>query len=74
MGLFGGNSSSAPATASTANVEAATAELDMITDVFNRLVQSCHKKCILDTQYREADLTKGESVCIDRYVASAFPE
>lgn len=39
----------------------------MITDVFNRLVDSCHKKCI-STRYAEPDLNKGESVCIDRYV------
>ena len=40
-------------------------QLDMITDVFNRLVDSCHKKCI-STRYAEPDLNKGESVCIDR--------
>ncbi|CAD6886580.1 unnamed protein product [Tilletia controversa] len=52
-------------------VEAATAELDMITDVFNRLVSSCHSKCVGKT-YHEADLNKGESVCIDRCVAKFF--
>jgi import inner membrane translocase subunit TIM10 len=40
-------------------------QLDMITDVFNRLVGSCHAKCIA-TRYAEPDLNKGESVCIDR--------
>ncbi|KAF8599278.1 hypothetical protein BDV93DRAFT_526225 [Ceratobasidium sp. AG-I] len=49
----------------------ATAELDMITDVFNRLVSSCHSKCI-STRYAEPDLNKGESVCIDRCVAKFF--
>lgn len=39
----------------------------MITDVFNRLVSACHAKCISD-RYAEADLNKGESVCVDRYV------
>jgi len=39
----------------------------MITDVFNRLVSSCHAKCIA-TRYAEPDLNKGESVCIDRCV------
>ena len=43
------------------------AQLDMITDVFNRLVESCHAKCI-SPRYAEADLNKGESVCVDRYV------
>ena len=43
------------------------AQLDMITDVFNRLVESCHAKCI-SPRYAEADLNKGEIVCVDRYV------
>ncbi len=37
----------------------------------NRLVQSCTKKCI-PTDYREADLNKGESVCLDRCVSKMF--
>ena len=41
----------------------------MITDVFNRLVDSCHAKCI-STSYAEGDLNKGESVCVDRCVAA----
>jgi len=43
----------------------------MITDVFNRLVSSCHTKCI-GTRYAEGDLNKGESVCVDRCVAKFF--
>lgn len=49
----------------------AVQELDMITDVFNRLVSSCHAKCI-STRYAEGDLNKGESVCIDRCVSKFF--
>jgi len=45
--------------------------MDMITDVFNRLVGSCHNKCI-STRYAEPDLNKGESVCVDRCVAKFF--
>ncbi|KAG8757488.1 protein transporter tim10 [Serendipita sp. 396] len=48
-------------------VEAAIVELDMVTDVFNRMVASCASKC-LSQRYAEGDLTKGESVCIDRCV------
>ncbi|PWN45985.1 hypothetical protein IE81DRAFT_319841 [Ceraceosorus guamensis] len=55
----------------SAQLEAATAELDMITDVYNRLVSSCHKKCI-STHYGEPDLNKGESVCIDRCAVKFF--
>lgn len=33
-----------------------------------RLAQSCSRKC-LPKEYRESELNKGESVCIDRCVA-----
>lgn len=36
-----------------------------------RLSQSCTKKCI-PPEYREADLNKGESVCLDRCVSKFF--
>ncbi|KII93433.1 hypothetical protein PLICRDRAFT_131191 [Plicaturopsis crispa FD-325 SS-3] len=52
-------------------MEMATQELEMVTDVFNRIVSSCHSKCI-STRYAEGDLNKGESVCIDRCVAKFF--
>lgn len=72
MGLFGGSSSSASASnANSPQLDAAMAELDMITDVFNRLVESCHAKCI-SPRYAEADLNKGESVCVDRCVSKFF--
>ena len=43
-------------------------EISIITDMFQRMNSSCMKKCI-SPKYREPDLTKGESVCIDRCVA-----
>jgi len=46
----------------------AVTELDTVTDFFNRMVSSCHSKCI-NARYAEADLNKGESVCIDRCVS-----
>ncbi|KZP32201.1 hypothetical protein FIBSPDRAFT_848568 [Athelia psychrophila] len=52
-------------------MDMAVQELDMITDVFNRLVSSCHSKCV-SPRYAEPDLNKGESVCIDRCVAKFF--
>lgn len=52
-------------------VDIAVSELDMITDIFNKLVTSCHTKCI-GTRYAEGDLNKGESVCIDRCVGKFF--
>ncbi|WFD32871.1 protein transporter tim10 [Malassezia sp. CBS 17886] len=65
MALFGSGNSAPANAAPSPQIEAATAELDMITDVFNRLVDACHTKCI-SPRYAEADLNKGESVCIDR--------
>jgi len=43
-------------------------EIEMMSDMFNRMTNSCHKKCI-PPKYRDPDLSKGESVCIDRCVA-----
>lgn len=36
-----------------------------------RLVSSCTKKCI-PNDYREAELNKGEGVCLDRCVSKFF--
>ncbi len=33
-----------------------------------RLSRSCHKKCI-PPKYHDADLSKGEAICLDRCVA-----
>jgi len=43
-------------------------EIEMMSDMYNRMTNACQKKCI-PTKYREADLSKGEAVCIDRCVA-----
>ena len=43
-------------------------EIEMMTDMYSRLSTACHKKGI-PPKYREAELQKGESVCIDRCVA-----
>lgn len=40
----------------------------MMTDMGNRIAESCHQKCI-SKEYAQADLTQGEAVCIDRCVA-----
>ncbi|KAM0746769.1 inner membrane translocase subunit [Meredithblackwellia eburnea MCA 4105] len=46
-------------------------ELEAVSDLFNRIVSSCHAKCI-STRYAEAELNKGEGVCVDRCVAKYF--
>ena len=43
-------------------------EIEMMTDMYSRLTSACHKKCI-SPKYREAELQKGEAVCIDRCVS-----
>ncbi|KAG9125449.1 protein transporter tim10 [Ceratobasidium sp. 392] len=71
LGGGGGGSRAPSGSINYAQIDMATAELDMVTDVFNRLVSSCHSKCV-STRYSEPDLNKGESVCIDRCVAKFF--
>ncbi|KAJ9122534.1 protein transporter tim10 [Naganishia vaughanmartiniae] len=71
FGLGGGQNAQPAGAINPAQIEMAVAELDMITDVFNRLVNSCHAKCISE-KYLEPDLNKGEGVCIDRCTAKFF--
>jgi len=43
-------------------------EVEMMSDMYNRLMMVCHEKCI-SAKYHEADISKGEAVCLDRCVA-----
>ncbi|KPM03632.1 mitochondrial import inner membrane translocase subunit Tim10-like protein [Sarcoptes scabiei] len=43
-------------------------EMEMVADMYNRLTRACRLKCIV-RKYKDSDLSKGESVCIDRCVA-----
>lgn len=43
-------------------------EIEMMSDMYNRMTTACQKKCVPPT-YRDGDLSKGESVCLDRCVA-----
>lgn len=54
-----------PQLSSAEKIAAVEQEMDMITDMFNKLQKACMKKCV-PRDYREGDLNKGESVCIDR--------
>ncbi|KAL1954593.1 hypothetical protein VTO42DRAFT_888 [Malbranchea cinnamomea] len=65
--LFGGR----PQLSSEEKISRAEMEVEMITDMVTRLSNACMKKCI-PPDYREGDLNKGESVCIDRCVAKFF--
>ncbi|KAL8898529.1 MAG: hypothetical protein Q9207_006656 [Kuettlingeria erythrocarpa] len=56
---------------SAEKIAAAETEMEMIAEMMNRLNQSCVKKCV-PPEYREGDLNKGESVCLDRCVSKFF--
>lgn len=43
-------------------------EIEMMSDMYNRMTASCHKKCI-PSRYDSPELLKAESVCIERCVA-----
>lgn len=43
-------------------------EMEMMSDMYRRMTEACESKCV-PTHYHEGDLTKGESVCLDRCVA-----
>ncbi|CAJ0961158.1 unnamed protein product, partial [Mesorhabditis belari] len=43
-------------------------EIEMMSDMYRRMTDACQEKCI-SRNFKEGDLTKGESVCLDRCVA-----
>lgn len=72
MSFFGlGGGSKQPEISSEQKIKAAENELDMVTTMFNHLLDSCYRKCF-DKRYDTGDLTKDESVCIDRCVTKYF--
>jgi len=72
MSLFGGRPAQAPpSVAMNERIEAAAMEVEMVSDLFNRMVRTCHEKCV-GQRYHEPTLNKGESVCVDRCVAKYF--
>ncbi|CCC69504.1 hypothetical protein NCAS_0C05140 [Naumovozyma castellii] len=67
FGLGGGQ----PQLTSNQKIQAAETELDLVTDMFNKLVDNCYQKCINKT-YNQGELNKDESNCLDRCVAKYF--
>lgn len=61
----------APQVSSQQKIQAAESELDMVTGMFNSLVEQCHTKCI-NKSYSEGELNKQESLCLDRCVSKYF--
>jgi len=60
-----------PQPSSAEKIAAAEQEMDLVTDMFNKLTKACMKKCV-PTDYREGELNKGEGSCIDRCAAKFF--
>ncbi|OIW24023.1 hypothetical protein CONLIGDRAFT_624293 [Coniochaeta ligniaria NRRL 30616] len=56
---------------SAEKIAAVEQEMKLMASMHNRMIQMCTKKC-LPTDYREGDLNKGESVCLDRCAAKFF--
>jgi mitochondrial import inner membrane translocase subunit TIM10 len=71
MNFFGGGSAEPvappPAPAGGPNpMELATTEMEMYTDMFNRMSDVCFAKCM--SGFKEGDLNIGEMSCVDRCV------
>ena len=64
MSWFRGGSSTTPA--ADARLTAAKIEMEMMTDLFNKMSSVCQRKCIASV--RESELHVGEMSCIDRCV------
>ncbi|KAI0505668.1 mitochondrial import inner membrane translocase subunit TIM10 [Xylaria bambusicola] len=56
---------------SAEKIASVEAEMKLLTEMASRLTKACQKKCI-PTDYREAELNKGEGVCLDRCAAKFF--
>ncbi|CAB9508649.1 membrane translocase subunit TIM10 [Seminavis robusta] len=66
MNFFGGGEPQKPAGPDP--LFAATTEMEMYTDLFNKLTASCFSKCA-SKKHKEPDLSLGEMSCADRCVS-----
>ncbi|KAI2630414.1 Tim10/DDP family zinc finger-domain-containing protein [Hypomontagnella submonticulosa] len=60
-----------PQPSSEEKIAAVQAEMKLMTQMHDRLTKACAKKCV-PNDYRESELNKGESVCLDRCAAKFF--
>ncbi|ORY55469.1 Tim10/DDP family zinc finger protein [Pseudomassariella vexata] len=60
-----------PQPSSAEKIAAVEQEMKLMAEMHNRLTRVCAKKCV-PNDYREGDLNKGESVCLDRCAAKFF--
>ncbi|KAI9363667.1 Tim10/DDP family zinc finger protein, partial [Pilaira anomala] len=54
------------------NIAMAEQELEMVTDLFNRIVGSCHQKCIKIENAQSGELSQADALCIDNCVGKFF--
>ncbi len=71
MSFFGLGGSSQPQLSSEQKIKAAENELDMVTTMFNNILDSCYRKCF-DKSYDDGALNKNQSLCVDRCVTKYF--
>ncbi|KAI0910385.1 mitochondrial import inner membrane translocase subunit TIM10 [Ustulina deusta] len=60
-----------PQPSSEEKIAAVETEMKLLGEMANRLTKACQQKCV-PHDYREAELNKGESVCLDRCAAKFF--
>lgn len=70
MSYFGGGMQQQQQAINPQNIAMAEQELEMVTDLFNRIVDSCHAKCVKTDGAGE--LSQQDSLCIDNCVAKFF--
>ncbi|KAI7870461.1 Tim10/DDP family zinc finger-domain-containing protein [Spinellus fusiger] len=70
MSFFGKNAQGQQAI-NPQNIAMAEQELEMVTGLYNRIANSCHKKCV-PIQYEQGELSQTETVCVDACVAKFF--
>eukprot|EP00741_Cyanophora_paradoxa_P005885 tig00000113_g5703.t1 len=57
----------APAPGNMSKMQAAQQEMEAVSDMYNKMVETCFKKCV-GAKHSESDLNSAEETCLDRCV------